>query len=136
MVTVEKIIAELKIGGYLDAAEYIERQFATINRTAEFGYMKAFIVEGDFSDERYRAQLRALWTPYCLHHNLDVDTAGYDADLNGLWCKIIEVGQLVQPRPLRELHVLPLGVMFRLSVIFLEKYSEKPLTKPRYRGRM
>lgn len=58
MVTVEKIIAELKIGGYLDAAEYIERQFATINRTAEFGYMKAFIVEGDFSDERYRAQLR------------------------------------------------------------------------------
>lgn len=65
MVTVEKIIAELKIGGYLDAAEYIERQFATINRTAEFGYMKAFIVEGDFSDERYRAQLRALWTALC-----------------------------------------------------------------------
>lgn len=84
MVTVEKIIAELKIGGYLDAAEYIERQFATINRTAEFGYMKAFIVEGDFSDERYRAQLRALWTAYCLHHNLDVDTTEYDADLNGL----------------------------------------------------
>lgn len=92
MVTVEKIIAELKIGGYLDAAEYIERQFATINRTAEFGYMKVFIVEGDFSDERYRAQLRALWTAYCLHHNLDVDTTEYDADLNGLWCKIIEVG--------------------------------------------
>lgn len=94
MVTVEKIIAELKIGGYLDAAEYIERQFATINRTAEFGYMKAFIVEGDFSDERYRAQLRALWTAYCLHHNLDVGTTEYDADLNGLWCKIIEVGQV------------------------------------------
>ena len=94
MVTVEKIIAELKIGGYLDAAEYIERQFATINRTAEFGYMKAFIVEGDFSDERYRAQLRALWTAYCLHHNLDVDTTEYDADLNGLWCKIIEVEQV------------------------------------------
>lgn len=50
MVTVEKIIAELKIGGYLDAAEYIERQFATINRTAEFGYMKAFIIEGDFTE--------------------------------------------------------------------------------------
>lgn len=85
MVTVEKIIAELKIGGYLDAAEYIERQFATINRTAEFGYMKAFIVEGDFSDERYRAQLRALWTAYCLHQNLVVDTMDYDNDLLGLW---------------------------------------------------
>lgn len=74
MVTVEKIIAELKVGGYLDAAEYIERQFATINRTAEFGYMKAFIIEGDFTDDAYRSQLRALWTAYCLHHNLDVDT--------------------------------------------------------------
>lgn len=57
MVTVEKIIAELKIGGYLDAAEYIERQFATINRTAEFGYMKAFIIEGDFTEDAGRSQL-------------------------------------------------------------------------------
>lgn len=64
MVTVEKIIAELKVGGYLDAAEYIERQFATINRTAEFGYMKAFIIEGDFTEDAYRSQLRALWTAY------------------------------------------------------------------------
>lgn len=94
MVTVEKIIAELKIGGYLDAAAYIERQFGTINRTAEFGYMKAFIIEGYFENETEREQLRALWTAYCCHHCLDVDTAGYDADLNGLWCKIIEVGQV------------------------------------------
>lgn len=65
MVTVEKIIAELKVGGYLDAAEYIERQFATINRTAEFGYMEAFIIEGDFSDERYRAQRRADRMVWC-----------------------------------------------------------------------
>lgn len=93
MVTIEKIIAELKVGGYLDAAEYIERQFATINRTAEFGYMKAFIVEGDFMDENYRSQLRALWTAYCLHHNLDVDTAVYDAELMELWLKITEVGK-------------------------------------------
>ena len=44
MVTVEKIIAELKIGGYLDAAEYIERQFATINRTAGGGHGPAVVV--------------------------------------------------------------------------------------------
>ena len=93
MVTVEKIIAELKVGGYLDAAEYIERQFATINRTAEFGYMKAFIIEGDFTEDAYRSQLQALWTAYCLHHNLDVDTMEYDNDLLGLWGEIIEVGQ-------------------------------------------
>lgn len=93
MVTIEKIIAELKVGGYLDAAEYIERQFATINRTAEFGYMKAFIVEGDFMDENYRSQLRALWTAYCLHHNIDVDTAEYDHDLALLWLKTTETGK-------------------------------------------
>lgn len=92
MVTVEKIIAELKVGGYLDAAAYIERQFATINRTAEFGYMKAFTVEGDFTESSYRAQLRALWTAYCLHHHLDADTAEYDNDLFDLWLKLIETG--------------------------------------------
>lgn len=92
MVTVEKIIAELKVGGYLDAAEYIERQFATINRTAEFGYMKAFIIEGDFTEDVYRAQLRALWTAYCLHHNLDVDTLEYDDDLLGLWSEMHKLG--------------------------------------------
>lgn len=92
MVTVEKIIAELKIGGYLDAAEYIERQFATINRTAEFGYMKAFIVEGYFENEVEREQLRALWTAYCCHHRLDVDTGTYDAELMELWRKLNEVG--------------------------------------------
>ena len=94
MVTVEKIIAELKVGGYLDAAEYIERQFATINRTAEFGYMKAFTVEGHFDNEVEREQLRALWTAYCLHHNLDVDTAAYDTELAELWLKITEMGKV------------------------------------------
>mgnify|MGYP005837969509 FL=1 len=92
MVTVEKIIAELKVGGYLDVAEYIERQFATINCTAEFGYMKAFIIEGDFTDDIYRSQLRALWTAYCLHHNLDVDTLEYDDDLLGLWSEMHKLG--------------------------------------------
>ena len=92
MVTVETIIAELKVGGYLDAAEYIERQFATINRTAEFGYMKAFIIEGDFTEDACRSQLRALWTAYCLHHNLDVDTLEYDDDLLGLWSEMHKLG--------------------------------------------
>lgn len=92
MVTVEKIIAELKVGGYLDAAEFIERQFASINRTAEFGYMKAFIIEGDFTEDAYRSQLRALWTAYCLHHNLDVGTMEYDNDLLKLWGEMRKLG--------------------------------------------
>lgn len=83
--TIEKILSELKAGGYLDAAEFIERQLVTLNRTAEYGYMKAFIIEGDFTEDVYRTQLRALWTAYCLHQNLVVDTMDYDNDLLGLW---------------------------------------------------
>lgn len=33
-------------------------------------------------------QLRALWTAYCLHHNLDVDTRSYDNDLLSLWSQM------------------------------------------------
>ena len=92
MVTVEKIIAELKVGGYLDAAQYIERQFTTLNRTAEYGYMKAFIIEGDFTEDVYRAQFLALWTAYCLHQKLDADTLEYDDDLLGLWNMMHRLG--------------------------------------------
>lgn len=92
MVTVEKIISELKVGGYLDAAQYIERQLATINRTAEYGYMKAFIIEGDFTEDVYRNQLRALWAAYCLHQNLVVDMMDYDNDLLGLWSEMHKLG--------------------------------------------
>lgn len=85
MVDVQKIIAELKIGGYLDAAQYIERQFTMINRTAEIGYMKAFIIESDFAEDVYCVQLLSLWTAYCLHQSLEVDTMDYDDDLLSLW---------------------------------------------------
>lgn len=54
--------------------------------------MKAFIIEGDFTDENYRSQLRALWTAYCLHHKLDVDTLTYDNDLLGLWGEMHKLG--------------------------------------------
>ena len=30
-------------------------------------------------------QLRALWSAYCLRHNLDVDTRQYNDDLTMLW---------------------------------------------------
>lgn len=85
MVTMGKIIAESKVGGYMDAVAYIERQFTTLNHTTEYGYMKAFISKGDFTEDNYRHQLLALWTAYCLHQNLEVDTMDYDNILLGLW---------------------------------------------------
>lgn len=91
MLTVEKIIAELKIGGYLDAAEYVERlSSAAQKRKSELDYMKKFIEQSDFTEGRCRDWLRALWTTYCLHYNLDVDTAEYDSDLSDLWYSMEE----------------------------------------------
>lgn len=39
----------------------------------------------DFYNEAYRSQLMALWTAYCMHNDLDVDTAMYDAVLKDLF---------------------------------------------------
>ena len=33
-----------------------------------------------------------LWTVYCLHHSLEVDTSDYGYDLLELWMKITETG--------------------------------------------
>lgn len=59
---------------------------------AEFKFMLDFIVESYLIEELSRDQLRSLWTAYCLHDNLDVDTLEYDEDLARLWAVASEVG--------------------------------------------
>lgn len=61
-------------------------------RDAEFKYMAAFAVESYLIEELARDQLRALWTAYCLHHNLDADAYEYDDDLSQLWEVVSEAG--------------------------------------------
>ena len=39
----------------------------------------------DFYNATCRSQLVALWTAYCMHNDLDVDTAMYDAVLKDLF---------------------------------------------------
>jgi hypothetical protein len=51
----------------------------------ELRYIHQFAVSSDFEFDVCRDQIRALWTAYCLHHGLDVDTAKYDADLLSVW---------------------------------------------------
>lgn len=70
--------------GYHAAARLIER-LQSDNRTAEFEFMRSYVAESCFDDAICRDRLRMLWTAYCLHHDLDVDTAGYDNDLLELW---------------------------------------------------
>ena len=64
-----------------------------IDKEMEFKYLLAFAFESDFSFELHRKQLQALWTAYCFHHGLDVDTSSYDDDLTQLWDVVSEVGE-------------------------------------------
>lgn len=43
----------------------------------------------DFRNAAYRSQLMALWTAYCMHNDLDVDTKMYDATLFDLWLAVL-----------------------------------------------
>lgn len=57
-------------------------------RTQELQFILSFAEESCFDTELARSQLRSLWTTYCLRHNLDADTSGYDGDLMEIWAKI------------------------------------------------
>ena len=63
-----------------------------MERNAEFKFVLDFIVESYLIEELARDQLRSLWTAYCLHHNLDADTAEYYEDFAQLWKVVSESG--------------------------------------------
>lgn len=75
----------LRRDGYFDAVTLIETSENSISRKAEFQYLKAYARESSFDEDICRNQFRCLWTAYCFHHELAVDTAGYDNDLLELW---------------------------------------------------
>lgn len=56
-----------------------------MNRVEEFRYLLVYTAQSHFDNELSRFQLRSLWTAYCFHQNIDVDTAIYDNDLLDLW---------------------------------------------------
>ena len=73
-----------------DSARIIGSMQDKISREAEIKYLKTFARQNWFDEEIGRNQLRCLWTAYCFHHGLDVDTLGYDNDLFGLWGVMME----------------------------------------------
>lgn len=76
--------------GYHCAAEIIEKFSVSINKNAEMEYIKEFLQEGIFDYDLSMNQLRSLWTAFCLHHRIDVDTYEYDTKLLFLWRNIPE----------------------------------------------
>lgn len=64
-----------------------------MNISTEFDYMRGFIGGADFGIGNISfTRLRALWTAFCLHNNLDVDTYTYDRYLAMLWKSLLENG--------------------------------------------
>lgn len=75
----------LRRDGYHAAARIIESMQGTVSREAEMKYLKEFVQQGYFDEELGRNQFRCLWPAYCFHHELIVDTSGYDNDVIELW---------------------------------------------------
>ena len=87
----KKTIDILRRDGYHAAADMIEQLRSTISYAAEFDYITNFVKECNFKeDQRDCLWLRALWTAFCLHQDLLVDTSGYDRCLSILWSMIVK----------------------------------------------
>lgn len=61
------------------------REVIHVTNFEEMNFMHKFAASGDFDYEVVCEQLRSLWTAYCLHYDLIVDTRLYDRDLKSLW---------------------------------------------------
>lgn len=58
----------------------------------ELEYIVDYARGADLSSELQRDQLRCLWTAYCFHQNLDVDTSSYDTDIRVIWNVVSDFG--------------------------------------------
>lgn len=65
---------------------------ATVYIAAEFEYLRTFVQTSCFDEEICRDQLRILWTAFCLHYGMSVDTNIYDRYALVLWDLLQEAG--------------------------------------------
>lgn len=92
MESTESILAQYRQTSDLDAAVTSGDQNPGISSYAEYLYLKAFARQSFFDEEICRDHLRILWTAFCLHHELLVDTSSYDTLLQKLWDVLSEIG--------------------------------------------
>ena len=72
-----------KNGVYFKRYKPMQESDESIEWQSEFAYILKFIKESE-GDIIYMEQLRALWTAFCLHQNIDVDTRKYDDAMLGI----------------------------------------------------
>lgn len=92
MANAESALTKYKQNGDLDVAVTGNNQSPGISQWAEYLYLKAFARQSFFDEEICRDHLRMLWTAFCLHHELLIDTASYDHYLLELWNEMCEFG--------------------------------------------
>lgn len=63
------------------------------DKQKELNFILKFAREENFGYEVCTHQFRSLWTAYCLHHGLEVDTSTYDADIKEVWEAVSEENQ-------------------------------------------
>lgn len=90
MIDRELQIRVLYRDGYHAAAKLLEQDAMKPNAEAEMAYMQLFAKEAYFENEVERKQLRCLWTAYCCHQDIDVDTLRYDIDLEKVYGATLE----------------------------------------------
>ena len=59
---------------------------------AEYDYILDFVESYEGYDVLEMNQIRCLWTAYCLHKDLIVDTSAYDSQITKIWNLMQEVG--------------------------------------------
>lgn len=60
-----------------------------MDENAEYCAIVAFTKDNDPTCEKNRQQLYALWTAYCIHHDLVVSSAAYEAIIGHLFFRTL-----------------------------------------------
>lgn len=64
-----------------------------MDKQQEFDFITEFIESSeDLYDRTTIFQLRCLWTAFCIHQGLNVDTCEYDSKFGILWAVMEETG--------------------------------------------
>ena len=66
----------------------LQNMSRSTKRKTERGTNGILVRNENWTDELQLNQLRCLWTAYCFHQNMEVDTFGYDTELKQLWREI------------------------------------------------
>lgn len=77
-------VAAVERWRFTDENEYCG--VSDMDKQIEYEYILECIEHGeDLDSNTVMKQLKSLWTAYCLHRNLDVDTAEYDNRMAEMW---------------------------------------------------